>query len=323
VISLAIVGFGAWGETLVRSVQGKSQKLQFSTVVSRSPERVNDTAQTLGLEVMTTLEQAISDPKVDGIVLATPHSMHAEQIRLCVAAGKPVFVEKPFTLDHASAVSALENAPDDHVIAAGHNRRFLPSVIALKDAIDRGALGQILHVENNFSGNVSGRYRDDQWRVAPSESPAGGMAGAGIHMLDMMIHLIAPIREVVAMSRRQVLSVPMDDTTYAMFTLEGGAGAVLTTLMASVSTFRMQVFGTQGSAELRGAERLEFTASDGKITVEEFDHIDIERAELEAFADAITGASRYPVSRSDILNGVAAFEAVGVSAAEGRKVVLP
>ena len=321
-ISLAIIGLGAWGETLVRSVQGKSNKVQFTMIVSRSPDRLQSVAKELGVCVAPTLEHVLSDASLDGIVLATPHSLHADQIRSCVAAGKPVFVEKPFTLNHASALSALADVPADQIVAAGHNRRFLPSVIALKSAIDRGDLGQILHIECNFSGNVASKYNVDQWRVAPKESPAGGMAGAGIHMLDLMIHLVAPIREVFAMSRRQVLTVPMDDTTYAMFTLEGGAGAVLSTIMASVPTFRAQVFGTKGAAELRGSESLEFTMLDGKIDHLKFPPTDIERAELEAFADAISGVAPYPISRPDILNGVAAFEAVGVSAAEERKVLL-
>ena len=104
--------------------------------------------------------------------------------------------------------------------------------------------------------------------------------------------------------------------------LEGGAGAVLSTIMASVPTFRAQVFGTKGAAELRGSESLEFTMLDGKIDHLKFPPTDIERAELEAFADAISGVAPYPISRPDILNGVAAFEAVGVSAAEERKVLL-
>jgi len=320
ITNLAIMGMGRWGTQLVDAVHGKSQSVRFAAVVSRNTERVRADADRLGLDISADIKGILSDDGIDGVVLATPHSTHEEQIIACARAGKPVFVEKPFTLTKASAERALAQASPDLVVAVGHNRRFLPSVIVLKEMLDEGRLGRILYVESNFSGNVATAYKEDHWRVRGGESPAGGLAGAGIHMIDLIIHLCAPIQSVYAESRRQALNIKMDDTTYSTFRLRDGAGAFLATLMATAPTFRLQVFGTRGAAELSGENRLVLTNLSGKREVRDYDPIDTRRTQLEAFGAAIRGESGAAISRDDILNGVAAFEAVSLSVERGERI---
>lgn len=318
----AIAGFGNWGRKLVQSIEGKSDRLRFGVIISRDPARVAADATRIGADVVTTLQEALARDDVDCIVLATPHSMHAEQVRLCAQAGKPVFVEKPFALTLASAEDALDACSPEMVVAAGHNRRFLPSVQRLAQEIAAGTLGRVLFAEANFSGNVAGKYQPGQWRASCAESPAGGLAGAGIHMIDLVVHLMAPVSRVTALSLRQVLEIEMDDTTAALLELENGASATLVSLMATVPVFRLKLFGTEASAELDGEHRLTISRQGAAPEVITYDPTETERLELEAFANAIAGRHVYPVSRAEILNGIAAFEAIGVSAASSRWVDL-
>ena len=320
-VSLALVGFGRWGKVLVDSVCGKSDQVRFTAVVSRYPRRIATDAAARGMEAVATLEEVLADPAVNGVVLASPHSLHAAQIKAAAAAGKAVMVEKPFTLTRATAEDALAAARQAGiVVAAAHNRRFLPPVAELKAMIDAGVLGTVLHIETNFSGNAIGRYSPDTWRLAPGESPAGGLAGSGIHHIDAIIYLQGPIEDVHAITRRRIHDVPLDDTTMVSFRLKSGATASLLTITATVPTYRIQVFGTKakaeinGMAERRGSETMEVTRMDGTLSRTAYAPFDIERAELEAFAAAIRGRAAYPIGADEILNGVAAFEAVSLSA---------
>ena len=209
------------------------------------------------------------------------------------------------------------------LVAAGFNRRFLGVVEDLKALIDSGALGTVLHVETHFSGNVAGRYKPGHWRIAPGESPAGGLAGSGIHAIDTIIHLAGLITRVYAVSTRRVHAFDMDDTTMVTFNLASGAVASLLTITATTPTWRIVVYGTKGkaqadgAAERRGSETLEIAMISGDRQTRSYAPFDIERAELEAFADALTGRAPYPVTAEQLLNGVAAFEAVPLSAARG------
>src|SRR5215216_744792 len=97
-INTAIVGLGRWGQNLVNSVHGKSDKIRFVAGVLRNPQKAGEYAAQRGLTLHSTLDDVLSDRRIDAIVLATPHTAHAQQIIAAVKAGKPVFTEKPFTL---------------------------------------------------------------------------------------------------------------------------------------------------------------------------------------------------------------------------------
>jgi predicted dehydrogenase len=327
--TLAIAGLGRWGKVLVDSVQGRSDAVRFGAAVVRDPARSAADAAARGLALHTDLGAVLHDPAIAGIVLATPHSQHAAQIEACAAAGKPVFVEKPVTLTRASAEQAMAAAAKAGIlVAAGFNRRFLPVMRDLKQMVDSGALGTVLHIETHFSGNVAGRYAPGHWRIAPGESPAGGLAGSGIHQIDTIIHLAGLIREVYAVSTRRVHAFDMDDTTMVTFRLASGAVASLLTITATAPLWRITVFGTQGraqaegAAERRGSETLQVELTSGDTQLRRYAPFDIERAELEAFAEAIAGGAPYPVTAEDLLNGVAAFEAVPLSAARGAPMAI-
>lgn len=328
-VALAIAGLGRWGRVLVDSVQGTSERVRFTAAVVRDAARTGDEAAARGLAVHTSLATVLADPAIEGVVLATPHSQHAGQIEACAAARKAVFVEKPITLTRASAEAAFRAATAAGIpVAAGFNRRFLPAIIDLKRMIDAGTLGTVLHIETHFSGNVAGRYREGHWRVAPGESPAGGLAGSGIHQIDSIIHLAGPIAEVFAVTTRRVHSFAMDDTTMITLRLSSGAVASVLCITATVPTWRVTVFGTRarvqvdGSAERRGSETMQVAFTSGDAQMRSYAPVDIERAELEAFADAISGAAPYPIPLDQVLNGVAAFEAVALSAARGAPVAI-
>lgn len=326
-VSLAVVGLGRWGRVLIDSVYGKSEKVRVTMAVTRDPISAEAYCVSRGIVPVSSLEDALSDPAIDGIVLATPHSHHASQVIECAGAGKSVFVEKPFALTSDSAARAVAAAQSAGVIvAAGHNRRWLPPIVELKQLLMSGDLGTVLHIEANFSGNAIGRYSAESWRVSSGESPAGGLAGSGIHQIDAIIHLVAPITEVFAVSVARIHDVPLDDTTVVTFRLADGATASLLTMTATAAIYRLQIFGTKaraqvdGSAETRGSETLEVIPVSGARSFKNYPPLDVEHAELEAFADAVAGREPYPISIAEVLNGVAAFEAVSLSAA-GRVLI--
>src|SRR6516225_4170360 len=107
-IDAAIVGLGRWGRTLVEAVQGQSDRLGFTRAVSRNPDRLRDFAGRHRLALVGELEAVLADRTIDAVVVATPHSLHCEQIIAAANAGKAVFSEKPLTLTKAEAGRAIE-----------------------------------------------------------------------------------------------------------------------------------------------------------------------------------------------------------------------
>jgi predicted dehydrogenase len=317
-----IVGLGLWGQRLVASCDGSSL-LRFTAAVTRTPEKAADFARARNLPLGTDFAALLADPAIDAVVLATPHSQHAEQMIQAAAAGKHIFVEKPFTLDKQGAEAAVAAARHAGVVLAlGHNRRFLPAIRELKRLIGDGALGEILHAEGNISAPSGYRYRTGGWRADAEESPAGGMTGLGIHVVDALIHLVGGISQVTAQSFRRVLTIDIDDTTAMLFRFKSGASGGLVTLAATAPIWRLQVFGSKGWAEMRGETRLEVDLIDGKPSATDYPVIDKERAELEAFARAVAGEAPYPLPPAEAIHGVAVLEAIIRSAKTGETVAI-
>ena len=323
-INAVIVGAGEWGQKLVASVQGKSDRIRFSTVVARTPDKIAGFAAQHGLTVYRDYQRALDDPAIDAVVLATPHSQHADQVIAAANARKAVFVEKPFTLTRESAGAAVAACRSHGVILAfGHNRRFLPAIHALKQLLDCGRIGKLLQVEGNFSSS-SGYHRhgSDSWRANRGEAPSGGMTALGIHVLDAMVHLCGRIDSVHAQSRHNVIPIEVDDATTILMRFANGALGYLGTCFASAPYWRLQLFGADGWAEMRGFGTLIVATRDGKTEEQKFPRRDLEHAELEAFAAAITGGVAFPVPADEAVHGVAVLEAIGESAETGRTIAI-
>ncbi|MFK7854341.1 MAG: Gfo/Idh/MocA family protein [Granulosicoccus sp.] len=320
-VRLALVGPGRWGRILVESVVGVSSSVTFTHAVARSPAKVTEWCKEHGIALSRDLQPLLSNPDVDGFVLATPHSQHETQILMLAGARKDHFCEKPVALTYQGARTVVETITKAGVIfAPGHNRRFLPAVSRMKAMIDSGKLGRILHVEGNMSSHVGfGEvYSSDMWRVAPGESPAGGLAAAGIHIIDLMIHLLGPIASVIAQSDRLVHEIEHDDITTMMFRFQKRATGSLATMTATAQNFRLQVFGEKGWLELRGENDLTWCPVEGNRKTWHHQPVSMERLQLEAFATAIQTRAVYPVPLSEVVNGCAVFEAVVASLESGR-----
>jgi predicted dehydrogenase len=321
-IDAAIVGLGRWGKGFLESVQGKSRRIRFVRGVDTAPGVARDLAARHGFEPSSDLAEALVDPAVQALVLVTPHSLHREQVVACARAGKPVFCEKPLALTAADAqIMIAACASAGVVLGAGHNRRWWPAIRELKRVIESGALGPILHVEGHNSNENSNKVPDG-WRTLPSESPGGGMTGAGLHALDTLVGLVGPVRRVYArILERKPPPAPLD-TVSALIEFADGTSGLLATVRATPFYWRIHAFGTRGSAEVLGETELVLRMSGKPPRRLELDPVDSQLAELEAFADAIEKRAPFPIPPLQMLQTVAAFEAVVRSLATGTMVSL-
>jgi 3-hydroxyisobutyrate dehydrogenase-like beta-hydroxyacid dehydrogenase len=93
-ISAAIVGLGRWGQPLVAALEGKSSRIRFVRGVVRDPARARDFAARYGLALTNALAEAVRDGSIDAVFLATPHSLHVEQVVAVAAAGSAAVARK-------------------------------------------------------------------------------------------------------------------------------------------------------------------------------------------------------------------------------------
>ncbi len=332
-IRAGIVGLGRWGQNLVASVQGKSDAIHFTAGATRTPEKSRAFADAHGFPLYDRYEKVLADPAIDAIVLATPHGLHAGQIIAAAKARKHVFAEKPFALSLPDAKAAVRACAENKVtLAIGYNWRFQPALVEIKSMLIDGRLGKLLHVEGNFCGPSVYRFEREHWRQSREEGPAGGMTGRGVHLVDAMVCLSGRIESVVAQSSRSVRDFGLDDTTSMLFRFESGATGYLGTVIATAETWRLQVFGANGWAEVGDVEHLNTwglklcTIDRGNLHLHQrpqtmtFPETITERAELEHFAQAAMAGRALAVADGDEVHEVAVLEAILESARRGAKV---
>jgi len=320
------VGLGWWGATLVDSIQGKSDKIKVVYGLTRtSSDEAKAYAKKQGFELLTcSYEEAIVRDDIDAVILASPHSVHRQQVELASVAGKHIACEKPFTLNKADALASIEAAQKGNVtLAVLHNRRFNPVVQELQKIVKAGELGTICHVEGNFSGD-SGLKRkgDTSWRQDRTEAPLGSMTGKGLHVIDAMISFNGPIEKTYAHSFSRVLG-GKEDTTGCMLWFKNGATGYLATMDATTTYWRIKVFGDKGTAEMRGWKELIVHKIGEDPVITDLGDVDLERSELEAFADAVNGVAPYPMTPEEIANVPAFLESAKKSNETGEVVTLP
>jgi predicted dehydrogenase len=325
VIKAAIVGLGRWGQNLVECTQGKSDKLRFTAGVARTPDKARAFAAKHGLALVADYAAALADHGIDAVVLATPHTQHAEQAVAAARHGKHVFTDKPFALTTASATAAVKACRKaKRVLAVGYNWRYQPALQEIRRLVQDGRLGRLLHIEGNFNGPSVYRHAKEHWRQQHAEGPAGGMTGRGVHVVDAMLYLSGRIESVFAQSDRLVLDHGLDDTTSMLFKFANGATGYLGTVIATAECWRLQVFGSKGWAQVGSIPHLHTWSLttcmvDAPPTVIDYPQRSSERAELEAFADAIEGGPSFACSPEEAIHGVAVLEAIVASATSGRR----
>jgi len=309
-INATIVGLGWWGKNIADAVQGHSKKIRFVHGVTQELAATQEYAKIKGFKLSASLDEALADPAVQAVVLATPHSLHADQVVQVAKAGKAVFCEKPLSLTRADAERAVAATKAAKVpIGVGQNKRFWPSMVELRRVVASGALGRIMHVEGHYSNEHSSKFFAP-WRDLPAETPGAGMTGTGIHILDAFANVAGPTEKITAQFISHTTGADPRDTVSVLFKFKNGISGFLGAVRASPIYFRVHVFGDEGSVEALGETQVVTRLKGGKTEVKDFPKIDSVLAEMDAFADAVAGVAPYPITTDEMVNTIASFEAV-------------
>jgi predicted dehydrogenase len=317
-VSLASVGLGWWGSILARGAVAAGADLVGG--FARGEESRRAFVEAHGGRPFKSYEEVLAADDVEGVLLATPHTTHAEQVIAAAEAGKHVFVEKPFTLDVASgrkAIAATESA--GVVLQVGHQRRRQPANRRIKELIDTGALGSVTMIETHQSTPNALRFQSGYWRANHTESPLGGMTSLGVHMLDTMTYLLGEIATVFVMSRRIIDSPPIDHATALLFEFTSGPLGYLGTSFVVPRVTTVTVRGTAGSVtnEVDGDRFLTQAIDDQQPTEQPIEVIDTVADQLGEFVRSIRGETRPETGGREGLEVVAILESAMASAESG------
>ncbi|MDT5110701.1 MAG: myo-inositol 2-dehydrogenase / D-chiro-inositol 1-dehydrogenase [Mycobacterium sp.] len=146
-LRVAVLGVGVMGADHVARLSTRISGARVSVVNDYVAEKAEQLAASLpGCRALSDPLDAIADPDVDAVVLATPGPTHEKQLLACLEHGKPVLCEKPLTTDVATSLEVVKREAElgKRLIQVGFMRRFDHEYAQLKALLDSGDLGQAL-----------------------------------------------------------------------------------------------------------------------------------------------------------------------------------
>jgi len=278
------------------------------------------------------LDDLLSDPEVEGVVVTTPNDSHAAIIIRCLEAGIPVFTDKPITdtLDAAAAVARAAKSTGV-LLAVGHSARRLGGHRVMKQWLDEGRVGGVSMVECNFSTPTGLRLTEESWRFHDEQGAGGALIQLGVHHADTLQYLLGPVRAVSGHLRRLHTKAEVSDATMAVLEFENGALGYLGSGWSSPRIYEMRIQGTECNLAYRldAKNWAESNLLDDASTLEaqvgeDRDFVDVPqtdmfREELEEFADAIRGRAEVETGLGEAVRALAVVEAAITSSRQERR----
>ncbi len=326
----AIIGLGWWGKQITKCLS-ESDTITVTHGMDPLKDMLRDFSDKNSMVLTDNFEQILANPEIDAVILATPHSIHEEQVIKAARAGKHVFCEKPLALQASGARRMIAACKDAGVILGlGHERRWEPAMEKAHALICGGAIGKLLHVETNFSHNIFANLKPGNWRLNDSDAPAGGMTALGIHLTDYLVSLVGPAKTVFARTGSIAFDPPNTDTVAVHITFESGITGLLTVLITTPFYGRMTIFGDRGWIELREVSNVDHDDPaemivcdhEGKRNVSLHPVANVVRMNFESWASAVAGKSEYRIKPEEMVANIALLEAIVTSSQTGKPVEL-
>jgi UDP-2-acetamido-3-amino-2,3-dideoxy-glucuronate N-acetyltransferase len=167
--NICVAGCGHWGKNLVRNFAAIGRL--HSVCDSNSMTLAHVAAQYPGVKTYARFHDALRDPEVGAVALATPAEQHHSMGIGALQAGKDLFVEKPLALEWEDGIEMVETAKEnDRILMVGHLLRYHPAIEKIQELMQDSALGRIDYI---YSNRLSmGKIRQEEnalWSFAPHD----------------------------------------------------------------------------------------------------------------------------------------------------------
>jgi predicted dehydrogenase len=258
-------------------------------LVTRDPAK----AEPYNTKVWNNLDEALTDPAVQVVYVATPVFLHAPQTMHSLRAGKHVLCEKPMAMNEAEARSMVDTAQESGLtFGVAYYRRAYPKVQRAKQLLDAGVIGKPFLAELTCHEwrDENGSHRS--WLIDPAQSGGGPLYDIASHRIDVANFFFGQPRRATGHLSNAVHHYAVEDNATVMIDYAGGVRAVVDVRWHSkVKRDECRIRGTQGEMELSALNGPELIYSaDGRTIRENIPvRANVHSPVIENFVDAVLG----------------------------------
>ena len=329
-IKVGVIGFGQMGQVHA-GIYNKLPGVKLTAVCEYNDERRAQAAEQYGCKVYKDYKDLLTDPEIEAVSIVLPDNMHREAVEIAVANKKHILLEKPLAKELADGEAMYEILKDyDKVFSVGFLLRFDPRFNLIKQSLDAGELGDIIHMYCRRNSPIVGPRR---------------YIGASDLSMHVMIHDIDYVNwfmgckpvKVFAKARSVLLKgYDMDDVIYALVTYVNGAVAcleacwVLPENSPTIIDDKVELVGTKGVVYVDACDngvrfvtgdRVQYPDSRHWYNVNGAPSGDLSE-EIMAFIGNIVNGTKSIITPEDALNSLKVVDAIERSIAEGCEVEL-
>ncbi|MEJ5995517.1 Gfo/Idh/MocA family oxidoreductase [Pedobacter sp. Du54] len=249
-----IIGCGNVTEVKSGPAFNKVANSKLVAVMRRNGAKAKDYAERHGVEKWyDNAQQLINDPAVNAIYIATPPSSHLFYTLSAIEAGKPVYVEKPMSLNFAEANEMYLAAKKANVkLVVAHYRRAQPMFLKIKALLDDKTIGDVRFVQLQlFQPQVKSIVApsEENWRINPALSGGGLFHDLAPHQLDLMLYFFSEVKDQKGFSVNSAKTSAADDIVTGQLLFENGIlfnGTWCFSVADDHSLDRCEIFGSKG-----------------------------------------------------------------------------
>ncbi|HEY1786894.1 MAG TPA: Gfo/Idh/MocA family oxidoreductase [Verrucomicrobiae bacterium] len=163
---------------------------------------------------VTDFNEAVADPGVDAVIVATLNSTLAEISAAAIRAGKHVIVEKPagISVKQIDELLALEKK-HGVCVRVGFNHRFHPAFVKAREIFESGIMGELMFIRARYGHGGRIGY-DQEWRADPKLSGGGELIDQGIHLIDLAGWFLGEFDKVEGHAQTYFWKMPVDDNAF-------------------------------------------------------------------------------------------------------------
>jgi len=177
-------------------------------------------------------ERMLDETKPDFVFIGSPPVLHREHIRLCAERGIPILCEKPLCLSTSEATSIQSLlAPRQIPFRIAHHLRHHSGVAALREIIAGATFGKLLRVAMQWGFWLNENAPNASWKLDPSTGGPNAFYDAGVHAIDLMLHLLPWPTTVTAIGQQSRFRTTVDNVAALVL-----CGGTIVELSASQST---------------------------------------------------------------------------------------
>lgn len=241
-----ILGTGGIARAFARDLRNLGNH-EVVAIGSRDSSRAEEISAELGVTGFGTYDDVINST-VDAIYVATPHSAHAKNALAALDAGKPVLVEKPFSVNADEARQMIAKSKEKSLpIMEAMWSRFLPHYKLVREIVDSGELGDLLYL---YADHGQALPKESHYRLHAPELAGGALLDMGVYPVSFASMILGEPTSILAASNFTETGV--DSQTSAILTYKAGTQALLTTNLLVRTPCIAQIIGTKGRIEIEG-----------------------------------------------------------------------